>query len=315
VWIQFKPYVSVAQRHAKAMRKLAQLAKQGHVASPIVARRQIATTFWGKAWCEHLESFSDFASRLPRGRTYVRNGSVVDLKIAPCAVTALVSGSEVYKVRVGVKSLPKTAWNSVKSKCAGRLGSLVELLQGQLSDGVMQIVTDRDHGLFPKPNEIEMECSCPDWAGMCKHIAAVLYGVGARLDDQPELLFELRRVDHRQLVGDLNQVVKMTRTNRRSTRKTIIRENLGDIFGIEMDTSEKGSHEPDTSVRRAGSRIPAPATPVSTRPPRLRTHPAATGKSVMGKQPRSTSRSKTTRHAKGRKRAARARNNRFDAKA
>src|SRR5258708_6518956 len=91
----FKPYVSVAQRQAKAKREMARLAKKGQKIEPIqIEGRKIADSFWGKAWCDNLESYSDFSNRLPRGRTYVRNGSVVNLHIEPGTVTAHVSGSE-----------------------------------------------------------------------------------------------------------------------------------------------------------------------------------------------------------------------------
>src|SRR5687768_2102411 len=100
-WRDFKPYVSVAQRRAKAAREAAKLQKKGQQSAPILIEgRCISTTFWGKAWCENLESYSDFDNRLPRGRTYVRNGSVVDLKINPGEVIALVSGSSLYRIKI-----------------------------------------------------------------------------------------------------------------------------------------------------------------------------------------------------------------------
>src|SRR5262245_10633830 len=203
MWFEFRPYVPVAQRRAQAAREVEKRRKAGKAVSPVVIEgRAIANTFWGKAWCDNLESYSDFENRLPRGRTYVRNGSVVDLQIQPGKVTALVSGSELYEVRVDIATLPSAEWSSIKSRCAGQIGSLVELLQGKLSKGVIEIVTAHNGGLFPRPREIEMSCSCPDWAGMCKHIAAVLYGVGARLDHEPEMLFLLRNVDHQELIEE-----------------------------------------------------------------------------------------------------------------
>ena len=189
----FRPYVSVAERRRQAQREMEKKRKKGLVVLPIVIDgRLIAKTFWGKAWCENLESYSDFENRLPRGRTYVRNGSVVHLEIQPGKISALVSGSELYSVEITISSLPKPHWKRIKTQCAGKIGSLVELLQGRLSTSVMEVVTQRGEGLFPKPAEIKMKCSCPDWAGMCKHVAAVMYGIGARLDNQPELLFLLR---------------------------------------------------------------------------------------------------------------------------
>jgi len=196
----FRPYVSVAERRAKAAKHATKLAKGGVKLAPVtLAGKKIAATFWGKAWCAHLESFSDYANRLPRGRTYVRNGSVIDLQIAPGKITAKVMGSELYEETITIAPLAAKRWAAVKAECAGKIDSLVGLLQGRLSDAVMGIITDRERGLFPAPAEIKLECSCPDWASMCKHVAAVLYGVGARLDNDPELLFRLRHVDPQEL--------------------------------------------------------------------------------------------------------------------
>ena len=200
-YYDYKPYVPVAKRRAQAAREVAKRVKKGQAVSPVVIEgRAIVSTFWGKAWCTNLESYSDFENRLPRGRTYVRNGSVVDLKIEKGRIKALVSGSELYTIQIDIAALPEAAWQALKKQCAGKIGSLVELLQGKLSNAVMEAVTDRDEGLFPKPKEIKMRCSCPDYAGMCKHLAAVMYGVGNRLDSSPELLFELRGVDHQELI-------------------------------------------------------------------------------------------------------------------
>jgi uncharacterized Zn finger protein len=235
----FKPYVSVAQRRQKAQREMEKRRKAGHAVSPIIiSGRTIASTFWGKAWCENLESYSDFANRLPRGRTYVRNGSVVHLEIHPGKITAHVSGSELYKVEITISALADSHWKRVKGLCAGQIGSLVELLQGKLSKSVMEVVTKRNEGLFPKPAEIEMKCSCPDWAGMCKHVAAVMYGIGARLDAKPELLFLLRKVDHLELIAGVVDAAPVAKANKPRGKKTIAAGDLADVFGIEMAVAE-----------------------------------------------------------------------------
>ena len=197
---------------ARPPREMEKLKKKGHPVSPVVIEgRTIAKTFWGKAWCENLERYSDFANRLPRGRTYVRNGSVVDLQIAPGEVKALVSGSEIYKVAVKVAPVPKARWKSICKDCAGAIDSLVELLQGRFSKGVMERICRQKTGLFPSPAEIELSCSCPDWAAMCKHVAAVLYGIGARLDQQPELLFRLRKVDEKELIAKAGKALPLAK--------------------------------------------------------------------------------------------------------
>jgi uncharacterized Zn finger protein len=231
----FRPYVSVAQRRANAMKHVAKLAKKGRSICPVkIEGRTIARTFWGEAWCDNLEAYSDFENRLPRGRTYVRNGSVIDLQIEPGLVTAMVSGSEIYNVQVKIQPLAPKTWKRIKAKCAGQIASIIELLRGRFNEGVMKIITAHKGGMFPVPAEISMDCSCPDSAGMCKHVAAVLYGVGARLDQQPELLFKLRKVDHLELIEQAANVKTMTR-RRPSGKKTIAADKLAEVFGIELD--------------------------------------------------------------------------------
>jgi uncharacterized Zn finger protein len=238
-WYGFRPYVSAAERRAQGAREVAKRTKKGLVAEPVtIAGRTIARTFWGKAWCDHLESYSDYANRLPRGRTYVRNGSVFHLGVGPGRIDALVQGSELYEVSVCVAPLARPRWKSLVGACAGQIDSLVELLQGRLSDGVMQVVTDRDRGLFPSPSQIKLSCSCPDWANMCKHVAAVLYGIGARLDERPELLFTLREVNHLEL---LSAGASAARATRPSNARTLAASDLGSVFGIDIDVQGGGA--------------------------------------------------------------------------
>jgi uncharacterized Zn finger protein len=224
------------------------------VISPIrLEGRTIARTFWGKAWCDNLESYSDYENRLPRGRAYVRNGSVMDLQIAPGAVTALVSGHELYRIEIKITPLKPKAWQRIKSDCSGKIDSLIELLQGKLSSGVMEVMTRQRGGLFPNPAEIALNCSCPDWAGMCKHVAASLYGVGARLDEKPELLFVLRQVDHIELVTQAAAAKSIRKAASRKGGKVLETEALSDIFGLELD-SGKGAAQPARKSRaRRGS--------------------------------------------------------------
>ncbi len=258
-YYDYKPYVSVAQRRQKAQREMEKRRKQGHAVSPVViAGRTIAQTFWGKAWCENLESYSDYANRLPRGRTYVRNGSVVHLEILPGKISALVSGSELYKVEITITALSDSHWNCLKGQCSGQIGSLVELLQGRLSKSVMDLVTQRDKGLFPKPAEIKMKCSCPDWAGMCKHVATVMYGIGARLDEKPDLLFVLRKVDHLELIAGAVDGASVAKPGKSRGKKTIAAGDLADVFGIEMAGVETHTDAlPAIAQEPAKPRVPA----------------------------------------------------------
>src|SRR5437899_2424429 len=220
----------MAERKLQAQRKIQQLRKKGHAVSPVnIQGRAIATTFWGKAWCENLERYSDFANRLPRGRTYVRNGSVIDLQIAAGEIKALVSGSEIYAVAVKVAPVAKVRWQSICKDCAGAIDSLIELLQGRFSKGVMERVCRQKTGLFPSPDEIKLSCSCPDWAGMCKHVAAVLYGIGARVDQQPELLFRLHEVDEKELIAKAGKALPLARTTP-DAKKVLGGEDLSALF-------------------------------------------------------------------------------------
>lgn len=241
----WKPYVSVAQRRQKAEREVAKLRKKGQSHAPVTLQgRKLATTFWGKAWCDNLESYSDFANRLPRGRTYVRNGSVVDLQVNGGEIRAMVMGSQLYKVTVKVSPIPTAHWSAICKDCSGSIDSLVELLQGRLSKAVMERVCQQKTGLFPAPAEISLSCSCPDWASMCKHVAAVLYGIGARLDEQPELAFKLRAVDHAELiVGAAKGRTFSTKTP--ASTKVLDGHDLSALFGLEMEGTQP---EPKTKA-------------------------------------------------------------------
>ncbi len=230
----FPRYVPVAERRREAEKALKKLAGKGQATSPVVIRgTRIATTFWGKAWCENLERYSDFSNRLPRGRTYVRNGSVLDLQVLPGKVVARVSGTSLYQVEVAIALVPPARWRALCRECGGAVDSLVELLQGRFSRAVMERICRQGTGLFPAPSEIRMSCSCPDWATMCKHVAAVLYGIGARLDEQPELLFRLRQVDENDLVAQAGTGLAGTAEVPASGR-VVQDENLSALFGVEM---------------------------------------------------------------------------------
>jgi uncharacterized Zn finger protein len=230
----FKPYVSVAARRVQAARELAKLQKKGRKISPVVIEgRRIAQTFWGEAWCDNLERYSDFANRLPRGRTYVRNGSVVDLQVAPGCVTALVRGSTMYDVKVTVGPVTRAGWSAICKDCSGAIDSLVELLQGRFSNGVMTRLCAENTGLFPSPKDILFTCSCPDWASMCKHVAAVLYGIGARLDHQPELLFTLRNLDPQDLIANAGSDLSKKHKGSGGV-KVLASDDFSEMFGIDM---------------------------------------------------------------------------------
>jgi len=257
-YYSWRPYVPVAERRAKAARQLAKMAKKsGQPASPVALNgRQIASTFWGKAWCDNLEAYSDYANRLPRGRTYVRNGSVVDLQIAKGSVTARVAGSDLYRINIKIKPLAPSLWKSIQTECAGKIDSLIELLQGKLSSAVMQIVTRPERGLFPTPKEIDLDCSCPDWADLCKHVAASLYGVGARLDQNPGLLFVLRGVDPADLISKASAAEAVRQSTSTAGGAPAMSEaEVADVFGIEL--------EPRSEISTSEADVPVPTPPIT----------------------------------------------------
>ena len=230
----WRPYVPVAERRRQAERKLAKLKKKGQSVAPVrIEGRTIATSFWGQAWCSNLERYSDYENCLPRGRTYVRNGSVVDLQIGKGEVTAMVSGSTLYSIKIAIAPVKGARWKAICRDCAGTIDSLVELLQGRLAKAVMDRVSRQGDGLFPAPGEIKLSCSCPDWADMCKHVAAALYGVGARLDEKPELLFVLRGVDESELIAGAGQDVALAKSPPGAAQALDDRD-VAALFGLEM---------------------------------------------------------------------------------
>jgi uncharacterized Zn finger protein len=256
-------YVPVAERRATAAKQLEQFRKNGQPVDPVIIQgRAIATTFWGKAWCENLESYLDFESRLPRGRTYVRNGSVLDLQIAPLAVTAMVSGSSLYTVEIKIAAAPKAQWQAICRDCAGGIDSLVELLQGRFSKAVMERLCRQGEGLFPEPSRIKFTCNCLDYADMCKHVAAVLYGVGARLDHKPELLFQLRAVDESDLLLNLDPSVTLSATKAAGDR-ILPADDVSALFDLDMAPDDPPAAQRPALPRTLAKTVAAPALPTS----------------------------------------------------
>jgi uncharacterized Zn finger protein len=257
-WSPFPAYVSVADRKARAELAVARLRRKGGEALAPVAvvgrGRQTATTFWGKAWCRNLEGYGDFANRLPRGRSYLRCGAVIDLQIAAGEVRAKVMGSELYEVSVRIKALPPPQWKTVVGDCAGRIDSVVALLEGRLPDEVLALITDPTRGLFPTPRQITMLCSCPDGAMVCKHVAAALYGVGVRLDQRPELLFVLRKIDP----GDLVHAAAGALAAAPAEPGALAGQDLEALFGIALTEAppvQKGKQGKQGNQRKLGKQV------------------------------------------------------------
>lgn len=296
----YKPYVPVATRHAKALKAVANANKKGANYAPIVPYTgAIAKTFWGKAWCSNLEQYSDYANRLPRGRSYVRNGAVIDLQVNTGSVQALVMGSQLYEVSIAIQALPEPRWKAVCADCSNSVASLIELLQGKLSKAVMERICAPATGLFPSPKELKFECSCPDWAGMCKHVAAVLYGVGARMDQQPDLLFKLRHVDALDLVAQAS--LAQPSANKTKSSKVMDTSDLGDVFGLDMDLgvdlgADMGARADKASAQPKTTRAKAPATTPAKAKTTAKTATKATAKKAA-KTTAKTTAAKTTAKA------------------
>ena len=302
-YYEWHPYVPVAEKRRQAERKLAKLKKQGQSVAPVtIEGRTITKSFWGKSWCVNLERYSDYENRLPRGRTYVRNGSVIDLQIAKGEISAMVAGSELYQIKIAIAPVTRARWKSICRDCAGTVDSLVELLQGRLAKGVMDRVCREGDGLFPSPTEIKLSCSCPDWAGMCKHVAAVLYGVGARLDEKPQLLFVLRDVDENEMLASAGQDSPLTRAAP-GAAKVLDESDVAALFGLEMAETPHTPNPAFTVPKRPQQSKAQKGSKISAR----KTKPAAKTDVALHRATRASSGTKKTTRASARKRRTRGR--------
>jgi uncharacterized Zn finger protein len=266
-------YDNGREERARVLRDLERRKKSGENFTPLMLSsrgNKLAHTFWGHAWCRHLETHSDYSNRLPRGRSYLRQGNVYNVQITPGLVTATVAGKSLYEVHIRIEPLRKPAWEEFKQECAGQVGSLLDLLGGKLGDGVLRAITDPQRGLFPKSNEFRFSCSCPDWADMCKHVAAVLYGVGAKLDTSPDLFFVLRSVDPSEL---LTSTAHETLSQAHGVDEALAGEDLSALFGIDLGTNE--SANPDVTTV---SNPKVQMTEGSKRPTKRKTPPKKTAK-------------------------------------
>jgi uncharacterized Zn finger protein len=272
-YFAWRPYVSVAEKRRNAQRELTKLKKKGTRVAPVaIEGRTIARSFWGKSWCDNLERYSDYENRLPRGRSYVRNGSVLDLRLSKGKVEALVAGSRVYKIKIAIAPVAAARWQGICRDCAGTVDSLIELLQGRFEKSVMNRVSREGDGLFPTPEEIKLSCSCPDWADMCKHVAAALYGVGARLDEEPQLLFVLRGVNESELLADASGGLPLTQ-KAPGAAVVLDESEVAALFGLEMaepvgsgaPNPPRQSKTPKQSKAPIGKKVPALRTRKSLR--------------------------------------------------
>lgn len=262
-------YVTVAEKKARAAQKVKKLRKKIPAIQPVILPgKALATSWWGKAWNKNLERYADYSNRIGRGRSYVRHGAVLDLHIEPGVITALVDGSfaEPYEVAITIAKLPKKNWQKIQQQASSQLSSLPDLLAGKFPKSLQDIFMAKGQGLFPSPKEIKLNCDCPDWATMCKHVAATLYGVGARLDADPSLFFTLRQVAIDELVSQAvaSKTDSILNENRATGHKVIADNSLGELFGISMDekidfTTPTGK-KPKENVTKKTAKVPRPHT-------------------------------------------------------
>lgn len=236
----FPQYISVGEKRVKAQKILERLKKKNPSINPLILPgNKLARTWWGIAWNANLERYADYSSRIGRGRSYIRNGCVLDFKINPGEVTSLVQGTRTrpYEVSIKIKPLNKDAWNEIRKQCEGKIESLQELIEGRFPKDLAEIFTAKGKGLFPSPKEIKFSCSCPDWASMCKHVAATLYGIGVKLDDDPKLFFLLRKAEMNDLITEAlrDKSKKMLKKAEKKTSRVINDLDAGKMFGIDID--------------------------------------------------------------------------------
>jgi len=280
---EYPRYVSVAERAAKNRKTVARLRKGKREILPVtIEGRTIAESWWGKSWNSNLERYADYSNRIGRGRSYVRHGAVLDLQVAAGEVRALVQGGErkPYDVSVTIKELPAKTWETLKGSSLKQVDSLGDLLAGKFPKALKDTFFAQSTGLFPTPGEIAFDCSCPDRASMCKHVAAVLYGIGNRLDESPELLFTLRGVTVDDLIERTVEAATaglISKAEQAIGDDVLADADLGDVFGIEFEDGDM-----------APIKLPPP-TPPKAKPrkqpkPKAAKPPKRAGKAKRGKK-------------------------------
>ncbi|BBM84145.1 SWIM zinc finger family protein [Candidatus Uabimicrobium amorphum] len=233
-----QPNKTVAQKKKIAQQKLAELRKTNPRIQPVVVTgKKLVTTWWGKAWTDNIESYADGDNRISHGKSYVRNGFILDLQIDRASVDALVQCNETYKVSIEIDLLDKEKWQQIEKNCQGKLGSLQALLDGKFPKSLGEVFTNQQSGLFPSLSEISFRCNCPIWTGMCKHVAAVLYGVGVRLDSHPTLFFTLRDVAIDNLINKAveNKKLSFLEKAQKKSSRVLNDSDLALLFGIDID--------------------------------------------------------------------------------
>lgn len=233
----YPEYIPVAQKKVEVKKQIEKLKKKNTNLEPIIIEgKNIANTWWGKAWNKNLENYADYSNRISRGRSYVRMGAVLDLKIETGIVKALVQGSEKkpYEIEIRITALSNDKWDSILKLCNHKIDNLAELVEGKFPKELEEIFTLKGKGLFPTDKEIKFSCSCYDWADMCKHVTAVLYGIGARFDDDPTLFFKLRNIDFEVLLKKTieQKMQSLLKNSDKKSNRVLDDDDISGLFGI-----------------------------------------------------------------------------------
>ena len=234
-WYDFPVYKPVGDLKSECQSFIKQYKKNNNNIQPVIIEgKKIATTWWGEAWNKNLEKYSDYDNRLSRGRTYVRSGCVIDLKIYETEVIALVKGSSLYTVRVRIAPLLQAKEKALSQKCIDKIENINDLVAGNFPKELAELFQDKKNGLFPSSREIHFSCDCPDDARMCKHVAAVLYGIGRRFDDDPMLFFKLRKINIRELIkNSISEKISGLMSKSKQHSERIIEDSEIDmLFGL-----------------------------------------------------------------------------------
>lgn len=238
----YQNYISISDQKAMALKSKKRLEKNlNRSLEPIIlASTKLATSWWGKMWNTNLERYAEYSNRIGRGKTYVKNELVIDLQIEESKVFAYVQGKrrDPYQIAIYIDPTKPGLIEQIKEKCQGKLDTVEELLEGKFSKEISSIFMIQGAGLFPEPKEIKFRCSCPDYTSCCKHVSAVLYGIGSKLDVNPLLFFTLRGIN----LDDFLKDVIISKTEnildkgiKCKSKRIIDNANIEDLFDIDLD--------------------------------------------------------------------------------
>ncbi len=220
----FAPRLKAADLQKLAQQRLAELQAGGEELTPVVnTTRKLAGNFWGSAWMKHLAHCESGGMCLAPGRTLLRHGCVLDVRIAPCSIRALISAEELYEVNLQLAPLDSEQQEQLAASCGRHIDSLLSLLEGKVDAAVLRHLCHPETGLLPTPADWRMHCTCPDWAEPCPHAAAAIYAAGCLIDATPALLFTLRGIEPHTLLSAPQESIEL------DTGK------LSSIFGIDLD--------------------------------------------------------------------------------